>query len=105
MGEAKRRKERAELAPGVIPVRERRLLSDEWRDFYEKVYKPEGIAPGSVQYRECYRAFMGGAVSLMALLNTDTDAGGEPTQLDMDYADAIQAEIDQYAIDLAEGRA
>lgn len=104
MGEAKRRK-RAQLAPGVIPVRERRMLDDEWRDYFEKILKPAGVRPGTTQYVETRRAFFGGAISFMALLNSDTDAGGDMTQLDMDYVDALQAEFDQYSRDLAEGRA
>lgn len=110
MGEAKRRRDRGPILPdgsrpGAIPVRERHTMADEWQNFWEKVYKPVGVMPGSNQYIECRRAFYGGASSFMALLSTETDQGPDITELDLDYIDALQAEFDQYAKDLAEGRA
>lgn len=110
MGEAKRRRAIFPVPPdghrdGSIPTRERHTMADEWHAFYEAIYKPAGILPGSTPYRELYRAFMGGAASFMGLLATETDQGPDLTKLDLEYIDKLQAEFDQYAKDLAEGRA
>lgn len=110
MGEAKRRRAIFPVPPdghreGSIPTRERYTMADQWKDFYEKIYKPAGVEPGTTPYRELYRAFMGGAISFMALLSGETDQGPDLTKLDLDYIDVLQAEFDQYAKDLAEGRA
>lgn len=114
MGEAKRRKKRngakqmprlEELEPGIFPVRERRTMGDEWKEYFETLMKPLGVTVGSTQYVETRRAFMAGAAAFMALLNTDTDPGADLTQLDLGYIDALAAEFEQFQRDLAEGRA
>lgn len=114
MGEAKRRKKkrgakemprRDELEPGVFPVRERRTMADEWREYFDQLLKPHGIRADSTQAIETRRAFMAGAAAFMALLNTDTDPGADITQLDLGYIDALAAEFDQFQRDLLEGRA
>lgn len=111
MGEAKRRKRAIFPIPpdghreGSIPTRERHTLADEWKDFYEKTMRPRGVPVDSTQYVETRRAYYAGASSFMALLATETDQGPDLTKLDLDYIDALQAEFDQFAIDLAEGRA
>lgn len=51
-----------------------RTINDEWEDYLEKVLPSDA---GEVQIRETRQAFIAGATSLVALLNSHSDQDGE----------------------------
>jgi hypothetical protein len=58
-----------------------------------------------VQVQETRRAFYAGGVSLLAVVMGMLTDDAEPTEEDIRNMDRIKAEFDEYARDLAEGRA
>ncbi len=85
---------------GIIPLRERRMLADEWRELSEKVLPPEA---GDVQRRESRRMFYAGAQSIYALMMGNLDGGSDETTLDLAYMEALEKELAQFGDDLARG--
>jgi hypothetical protein len=89
-------------AEGVIPLRERRSLSDEWAEFFRQCV-PKGAPP--LQLRETRRAWYAGASSLFALMEGGFDVDHEPTDLDVAYLESINQELAAFARDLEAGTA
>lgn len=83
------------LKKGTIPLRERRTLADEWRDFERQIMPKD--AP-RVQRVEMKRAWYAGAVTLFALVSGGFDADSEPTELDVAYLESISNEIEAYGL-------
>lgn len=86
---------------GAIPLRERRALSEEWKEFTRVI--PDG-AP-EMQVVEMRRAFYSGAASLFGLIAGGLDADHEPTDLDVAYLESINEELATFARDLERGAA
>ncbi len=77
-----------------------KLIADAWRDFEIKVIP---LNAPDVQRTECRRAFYAGARTLLTGIVGMLDADKEPTEDDLKRMDAIQAELNQYQVDLREG--
>jgi hypothetical protein len=89
--------------PGAIPLRERRSLADEWREFETRILNP--MNAGAVQRQETRRGFYAGAQMMFSLMTGGLDADHEPTDLDVAYIESLSQELRAYARDLTEGRA
>lgn len=89
------------LHDGVIPLRERVTLAQEWDQFARTLLAHAGI----VQRVEMRRAFYAGAASMFTLLTGGLDADHEPTALDLAYVESLNQETVAFARDIAEGRA
>ena len=87
---------------GTIPLRERRTLADEWKDF-ERQCIPERAGPG--QRIETRRAWYAGAATMIALISGGLDADHEPTDLDVAYLESLSQELTAFSRDIGEGRA
>jgi hypothetical protein len=87
---------------GAIPLRERRALGDEWREYLTRIMPKD--AP-EVQRVETRRAYYAGASSMFFLMTGGLDADHEPTDLDVAYVESLHQELQQFARDLGEGRA
>lgn len=90
------------LAKGSIPLRERRVLTDEW-EHYARAILPAG-AP-DVQKVETRRAFYAGAAALFTLMTGGLDEDSEPTELDIAFVEVLSQELAAFGRDLAAGRA
>lgn len=84
------------LPDGAIPLRERRTLADEWRDFSLTI---PARAP-AVQRDEMRKAFYAGALSLLVLISGGLDADPDPTALDVAYLDALHRELSEFDPDV-----
>lgn len=89
-------------AEGAIPLRERRSLADEWRDFERRILP---ATAGPVQFVETRRAFYAGAQTMFNLVTGGLDADHEPTDLDVAYVESLFQEMQQFARAIAEGKA
>lgn len=87
----------AGLQVGAIPLRERRTLADEWKEFARTI--PVG-AP-EVQRAEMQKAFYGGAVVMLSLLSNGLDANSEPTDLDVAYVESVSQELQAFVKSLS----
>lgn len=76
-------------------------IEQEWQDFRQRILVP--IDAGHTQTIECRRAFFAGAICLFYMLSDKAEQ--LPEEIAMKYFDSIQAEIKQYAKDLAQGKA
>ena len=92
----------SETTKGTIPLRERRSLADEWREF-ERAVMPKG-AP-QVQRVEMRRAWYAGAAMMFSLMTGGLDADSEPTDLDVAYLSSLHREIAAFSDDLGRGKA
>jgi hypothetical protein len=90
------------LNEGVIPLRERRTLYDEWFEFARQCIPEQ--AP-EVQRVEMRRAFYAGAAVLFSLVTGGLDADKEPTDLDVAYLESLNQELKLYSQDLSDGKA
>lgn len=84
-----------------IPLRERRTLLEEWSSFLRVIPANAPV----VQVVECRRAFYAGAQALFILMTGGLDADSEPTDTDLQYMDALSQELQQFANDVATGKA
>jgi hypothetical protein len=89
------------LREGAIPLRERRTLDEEWRDFDRQCIPP--TAP-ELQRVEMKRAWYAGAATFFSLAG-DLDSEPDATELDLAYVTSLENEIKAFAIALSEGRA
>lgn len=87
---------------GAIPLRERRSLADEWRDFERRIL-PQGAGP--IQLLETRRAFYAGAQTMFNLITDGLDADSGPTDLDVAYVESLFQEMQQFARDIQGGKA
>lgn len=60
---------------------------------------------GLVQVQETRRAFYAGGAALFHVIVNELDPGDEPTEADLKKMDALKEEFDQFARDLADGKA
>lgn len=79
-----------------------KLIADAWRDFEIQVIP---LNAPEVQRTECRRAFYQGARTLFEGLVGMLSPDQEPTAADLRKMDDIKAEIDQFVVNLREGRA
>ena len=79
-----------------------KLIADAWRDFEIQVIP---LNAPEVQRTECRRAFYQGALALLSGVAGILDTDREPTPADLRKMDDIKAELDQFEVDLREGRA
>jgi hypothetical protein len=91
-----------EVVKGAIPLRERRSLAEDWKEFARLVI-PLG-AP-AMQVAEMRRSWYAGAASLFALVSGGLDADHEPTDLDVAYLESLNKELEQFARDIERGSA
>lgn len=77
------------LKKGAIPLRERRSLGEEWKDYAKLI--PDGSP--AVQYNETRRAFYAGALTMFSLMSGGLDEDKEPTDLDVAYLDSLFDEL------------
>lgn len=84
---------------GAIPLRERRTLADEWKEFGVQVV-PNG-AP-DVQRVEMQKAFYAGATIMFSLLTGGLDPHAEPTELDVAYVESLHQELQAFVKSLQE---
>lgn len=89
-------------AKGTIPLRERRALADEWREFDTRIMPGNA---GREQRIEMRRAYYAGASSMFHLMTGGLDADSEPTDLDVAFVESLSQELAAFARDLGEGRA
>lgn len=89
------------MPTGAIPLRERRSLAEEWTAFEKACLT---MAP-ALQRTEMRRAFYAGAQSFFALMSGGLDADHDPTDLDVEYLECLNQELQTFCRDLAEGRA
>ena len=74
-------------------------IDDGWREMAERVLHPNA---GEVQRMEMRRAFYAGANTMLALIVLAVDGGEVAAETRIE---ALHAEIKQFAIDIAKGRA
>lgn len=79
-----------------------KLIADAWRDFEIQIIP---LNAPEVQRVECRRAFYQGAIAMFTGVVSSLDPSPEPTDADLRKMDDIKAEIDQFMVDLKEGRA
>lgn len=79
-----------------------KLLAEQWSSYVERVLLPEASV---VQVVECRRAFYAGAEGMMRSILRELDPGSEPTDRDLAKMDSLEAELRDFAKDVAEGRA
>ena len=87
---------------GAIPLRERRALADEWKEYATRIM-PKGA--GQTQHVETRRAFYAGAAAMFGLMTGGLDADKEPTDLDVAYVESLNQELKQFLRDLDTGAA
>ncbi len=85
---------------GAIPLRERRTVAEEWKEFRKLI--PE-YAP-DVQVTEMRRAFYCGATAVFGLM-TDLDSGSDATDLDLEYYVSLEKELEDFQEAIARGEA
>ena len=73
-----------------------------WRSYAEQVIPPTA---GTVQRMESRRAFYAGAQAFMGILLGLLEPGTEPTDKDLVLMDNLANELNQFSIDVKEGRA
>lgn len=93
----------APLAAGAIPLRERRSLADEWKEFERKILDP--VNAGKTQRSETRRAFYAGAATFFDLQTGGFDTDHDPTELDLQYISSLHEELREFARDIARGKA
>lgn len=79
-----------------------KIMDAAWRSYAEMVL-PFGAS--DIQRQECRRAFYAGGQALLGGIMGMLDPGVEPTEADLDKMTALSAELEQFAADLAAGRA
>lgn len=88
---------KGKLNDGVMPVRERLTFADEWQEFQRAILPLECSLTQRVETK---RAFYAGARVFMRLTMGNLDADHEPTELDVQYMDALNNELLQFAREL-----
>jgi hypothetical protein len=78
------------------------VIGAAWREYRTLVIPLE--AP-PIQARESRRAFYAGANAMLVGIIKMLDPGDDVTNADLARMDSIQAELEQFARDIAEGRA
>lgn len=79
----------------------KRYIEAKWNDYVETVFAGVDIDPNGVQYIETRRAFYAGAAGVLgAIMDATVDTTEEE---DNAVADAVQAEMDEWAQRLARG--
>lgn len=81
---------------------ETKLVEKAWQSYSRAVY-PKGA--GHIQLQETKRAFFGGGLSAINGFMSVLDPGTEPTERDMAQMRAVYAELEQFALDVARGKA
>lgn len=76
-------------------------LDTAWRSYAEMTMPVEA---GTVQRQECRRAFYAGAKSFLNSI-FEMEAGDEPTDEDLKMMDGLAAELDQFYLDVLDGKA
>lgn len=70
---------------------------------YRHLVMPADAVP--VQIQECRRAFYAGAQMLLTELLAMVSPGDECTEEDLQKMDQVQTELEQFSLDVSEGRA
>lgn len=83
---------------GAIPLRERRTVADEYKEFADVVL------PGPKYETFIRMAFYAGASAMFRMLPDNLDVGDEAMTLDVSYMSVLDAELCRFARDVAEGR-
>lgn len=83
------------LAPGTVPLRERRSLADEWKEFERQYLDP--IRAEEQQRYDMKAAFYCGATTIFFLQVGGYDVAHEPTELDVQYIASLHKEITDFA--------
>lgn len=79
-----------------------KLVQDQWETFARRVM-PVGVS--AVQYKEMRRAFYSGVEAHLKIMTKILGPGQEPTESDMQIMDGILKELEDFAADIASGRA
>ena len=78
-----------------------KLLDEGWKEYRENVISPDAHV---TQLIECKRAFYAGARTLLTDILSMLDPGEEPTEDDLLMMDDIEAELEQFSIDVLHGK-
>jgi len=77
-------------------------LAEQWATYRERVVPPTA---GQLQVQESRRAFYAGAEAFFRVCMRGLEPGTEPTEEDFGLMEALDAELREFARDVAEGRA
>ena len=77
-------------------------LAAKWESFDAALLRP--MQAGALQRQEMRRAFYAGAQAFLGILMSDLDPEAEPTDADMDMMTGLQAELEQFSLDVVAGR-
>lgn len=80
----------------------KKLLAQQWCSYLEQVL-PGGASP--VQAIETRRAFYAGARAMMSVVFCNLSGADETTAEDLAVMESLQAELEEFVRDVAEGRA
>lgn len=79
-----------------------RLIAEQWATYRERVLP---AAVSVMQIQECRRAFYAGAQALYFGIMAGLSPGPEPTDADEEFLKAAEVELQEFAADVAAGRA
>lgn len=80
-----------------------KIIESAWRDYEAKVLNPHTVGP--IQLQETRRAFYAGAQALFGGLVNGVADDDETTNEDISMMNSVDAELKQFADDVANGRA
>jgi hypothetical protein len=83
----------------------RRPVREEWESFALVCFAGTRVHKDHVQYREMRKAFYAGANGILHRMLRDFTSGDEPTEEDLSKVDLIKADLEQFLVDVKEGRA
>lgn len=87
---------------GTIPLRERRTLDDEWKEFARQVIP---AAASTRQIAEMRRAWYAGVATMFSLMTWGLDPEREPTDLDVEYLENLHKELTEFSNAVGRGAA